>query len=72
MIIGQINKDDDIVKFNLDLRCTECGKKVPGGIKTSEKYYQTEQFKNELESFKDNYRCGICRDRHRVRERRNN
>jgi len=42
------------------------GKKVPGGIKTGESYFQTEAFKIELEDFKRNYLCGICRDKKRL------
>jgi len=41
-------------------------KKVPGGMKTGEKYFQTEAFKIELEYFKKNYLCGICRDKKRL------
>ncbi len=69
MIIGQIDKDDEIVKFDMDLRCTNCKRRVPGGMKTSKKYYQTEQFKTELKIFEERYLCGICRDKERVRER---
>ena len=66
MIIGKISENEKIVKFDIEIHCTNCGKKVPGGLKTSEKYYQTEAFKIELEDFKRNYLCGICRDMKRV------
>ena len=68
MIIGQIDKDEKAVRFNIDLRCTDCKKMVPGGIKTSEKFYGTGPFKVELELFKKNYLCGICRDKKRVKK----
>lgn len=68
MIIGQIDKDEKAVRFNIDLRCTDCKKMVPGGIKASEKFYGTETFKIELELFKKNYLCGICRDKKRVKK----
>ena len=66
MIIGEIKKDEKTIRLNLDISCTNCGKKVPGGIKTSEKYSKTNDFKKEFEEFKKNYLCGICRDRKRV------
>ena len=66
MIIGKIKKNEKQVKLDLDIYCTNCGKKVPGGIKTSEKYYGTKSFLKEVEDFKKNYLCGICRDKKRV------
>jgi len=66
VIIGKINKNEKRVKFLLDIHCTNCGKKVPGGLQASEKFYGTESFKKELENFKKNYLCGICRDKKRV------
>lgn len=42
-------------------------KNVPGGIKASEKYYGTELFEKELELFQENYLCGICRDKKRLK-----
>jgi len=69
MIIGKIGKNEKKVKLNLDIFCTSCGKKVPGGIKTSEKYYGTESFLKEVKDFKKNYLCGRCRDKKRVSKR---
>ncbi len=69
MIIGKIKKNEKKVKLDLDIYCTNCGKKVPGGIKTSEKYYGTKSFLKEVEDFKKNYLCGICRDKKRVTKR---
>ena len=66
MIIGKISKNEKKVKFDVDIHCTSCGKKVPGGLKTGLKYYQTKEFKIELEDFKRNYLCGICRDKKRL------
>ncbi len=66
MIIGKINKNEKRVKFVLDIHCTNCGKKVPGGLQASEKFYGTEPFKKELKQFMKNYLCGICRDKKRV------
>ena len=66
MIIGKIKKNERTIKFDLDIKCTNCGKKVPGGIKTSKKYYDTDEFKLEVKNFKKNYLCGKCRDRKRV------
>ena len=36
MIIGKVGKDEKKIKFNLNLNCTKCGKKVPGGMKSGE------------------------------------
>jgi len=66
VIIGKIQKNEKSIRFNLDLNCSNCQKKVPGGVKVSEKYSKTEEFKKELEGFKKNYLCGICRDKKRV------
>jgi len=69
MIIGKIKKNEKKVKLDLDIYCTNCGKKVPGGVKTSEKYYGTKSFLTEVGDFKKNYLCGICRDKKRVNKR---
>ena len=66
MIIGEIQKGEKTVRLNTEINCSNCGKSVPGGIKTSEKYSRTDEFKKELEEFKRNYLCGICRDKKRV------
>jgi len=66
MIIGKISENEKKVKFDVDIHCISCGKKVPGGLKTGEKYHHTKAFKIELENFKKDYLCGICRDRKRV------
>lgn len=70
MIIGKIDRGDETIRFDIDLRCTDCKKSVPGGMKTSKKYYQTEQFKIDLRVLKEGYLCGICRDRHRTRQKK--
>jgi hypothetical protein len=66
VIIGEIQKGEKTIRLTLDINCTNCGKSVPGGIKTSEKYSKTVDFKTEIEEFKKNYLCGICRDKKRV------
>jgi hypothetical protein len=53
MIIGEIQKDEKTVRLKI-------------GIKASEKYSNTDDFKKELKKFKENYLCGICRDKKRV------
>lgn len=65
MIIGRVLENEKRVKFETDIFCTNCGKKVPGGLQTGESYYQTQEFQVELENFKKNYQCGICRDKKR-------
>ncbi|HJJ23261.1 MAG TPA: hypothetical protein OQH54_06065 [Nitrosopumilus sp.] len=66
MIIGKISENEKKIKFSIEIHCTSCGKKVPGGLKTGERYYQTDTFKKELKDFKKNYLCGICRDKKRL------
>ena len=68
MIIGKHGKDDKMIQIDLDLQCSNCGKEVPGGIKASEKHYGTELFEKELELFQENYLCGVCRDKKRIRK----
>ena len=66
MIIGKINGDEPTIRFSINLSCTHCGKKVPGGLLSSKKYYGTHSFMLEIDDFKKNYLCGICRDKERV------
>jgi hypothetical protein len=70
MIIGHIDKNEKKIKFQLDLNCTKCGKKVPGGLQASENYYGSELFKIEIDNFKKNYLCGICRDKKRTKNKK--
>ncbi len=69
MIIGKFPEDEKMIRFDVEIHCTSCGKKVPGGLKTGETYYQTKAFKTELETMKKNYLCGICRDESRIKEK---
>lgn len=69
MIIGKIEKNEKKIKFHLDIICTKCGKTVPGGMKTSENYFGSDSFKKEIEIFKKNYLCGICRDKKRLADK---
>jgi len=68
MILGKYDKNDKMIQIDLDLHCSNCGKNVPGGIKSSEKYYGTDAFEKELELFQKNYLCGICRDKKRLED----
>ena len=69
MIIGKILKNEREIKFDAEIHCSNCDKKVPGGLKTGQKYFQTEAFKIELTNFKKNYLCGICRDKNRIKNK---
>ena len=69
MIIGKISENDKKIEFQADIYCTNCGKQVPGGLKTGEKFSKTSEFKIELEEFMKNYLCGICRDKKRIKLR---
>ena len=66
MIIGKIKENEKRVKFNIPIHCTECNKTVPGRVITGEEYSRTKAFKIEVDQFKKNYLCGICRDKKRV------
>ena len=69
VIIGKIIGNEPTIRFNLNLNCSTCGRKVPGGMRTSEKYFGSHSFKMELENFEKNYLCGICRDKKRVHDK---
>ena len=66
MIIGKIEENEPPIRFDLNLNCTVCGKKVPGGMLASEKYYGSYSFLLEIDDFKKNYLCGICRDKQKL------
>jgi hypothetical protein len=66
MRFGKINANEEIIKFNLELRCINCNKKVPGGMKSGKNYFNTIEFNKEIEGFKKIYLCGICRDKKRL------
>jgi len=67
MIFGKIGENEQVIKFNLELRCINCNKKVPGGMKSAKNYFKTIEFNKELEEFKKKYLCGICRDEKRIK-----
>ena len=67
MIIGKVYENEPRIKFQIELYCNSCKKKVPGGLQASKKYYQTPEFNVELDDFKKNYLCGICRDKKRTK-----
>lgn len=66
VIIGKISDKDKKIELGIEIYCTNCGKKVPSGLKTGKVFSKTDQFKIELEEFMRNYLCGICRDKKRV------
>ena len=67
MIFGKIKKNEKTIRFNLEIFCSNCGKKVPGGMKASKKFYNSKEFQKEIKNFKEKYLCGICRDKKRTR-----
>ncbi|MBC8516879.1 MAG: hypothetical protein H8D31_08745 [Nitrosopumilus sp.] len=71
MILGKILENDKKIELKIGIHCTKCGKQVPGGIKTGEKFSKTDEFKIELDEFMKNYLCGICRDKKRTKESKN-
>ena len=71
MIIDKISRNEKKIKCDIEIHCTNCGKKVSVELKVGEKYSQTKSFEKELEYFKKSYLCGICRDKKRVQNRIN-
>jgi len=68
MIVGKITKNEKMIKFDRKIHCTNCGKQVPGGLKTGDTYYQSQEFEIEFKEFLKNYFCGICRDKKRTQK----
>ena len=68
MKFGKIEENEKVIKFNLELRCISCNKKVPGGMKSGKNYFKTIEFNKELEKFKKMYLCGVCRDKKRIKD----
>ena len=68
MKIGNFPDSEKKIRLEIEIHCTECGKQVPGGIQTGEKYSQSAEFENDLKELKENYLCGICRDKKRVQK----
>ena len=68
MKIGNFPDSERKIRLEIEIHCTECGRQVPGGIQTGEKYSQSEEFQNDLKELKENYLCGICRDKKRVQK----
>lgn len=65
VILGRIEEGDRRIRLDEDIRCNECRKRVPGGIQTSARFYDSGAFDVALQEFKDKYLCGICRDAQR-------
>ena len=68
MILGKIESGEKTIRINVEIYCNYCGKKVPGGIKVSEQFSKTKEFRIKLKNFKKKYLCGICRDKKRTKK----
>ena len=66
MRFGKIEENEKTVKFDLDLKCSNCKKKVPGGMKSGKSYFETDEFNKNIDEFKKTYLCGVCRDKKRI------
>jgi hypothetical protein len=66
MRIGKFANNEPTIRFVLNLVCTDCGKKVPGGMLSSKKYFGTYSFLLEIDELKKKYLCGKCRDKKRL------
>ena len=53
MIIGKISENEKSVRFDVEIHCTSCGKKVPGGLKTGEKYFKLKNLKQNQRILKE-------------------
>ena len=49
MIFGKIEKNEKIIKFNVEMQCVNCKKQVPGGMKSSENYFNTNEFNKKFQ-----------------------
>jgi hypothetical protein len=67
MKFGKIIDGEKLIEFTEIIKCSNCKKVVPGGMKTGKSYYQSNEFKKELIEFKKKYLCGICRDQKRIK-----
>lgn len=68
MKIGDFPKTDRKIRLEIQIHCTDCGKKVPGGITTGKKYSESSQFQEDIKKLKKDYQCGRCRDKNRVQK----
>lgn len=66
MKIGKFPDSEREIRLEIEIHCTNCDKQVPGGIQTGKKYSQSEKFQKDLKELRENYLCGICRDKKRV------
>ena len=66
MIIGDV-KNKKTVRFEIELHCSSCKKRVPGGMRASEEFVNSSEFEEKISGFKSGYLCGVCRDRKRTR-----
>ena len=66
MRIGKFTDDEPTIRFNLNLKCTKCGRNVPGGLISSENYFGSYGFLLEIDELKKSYFCGKCRDKKRI------
>ena len=69
MILGKIESGEKTINLKVEIYCTNCGRKVPGGIKVSEKFSKTKEMQIKLKDFKKTYLCGICRDKKRIQKK---
>ncbi len=68
MKIGNPPESERMVRLKIKIHCTECGKRVPGGVQTGEEYGRSLEFQKDVKRLKENYLCGICRDKKRVQK----
>lgn len=68
MKVGNYPNDEREIRLNLEILCSNCGKRVPGGILTGENFANSLEFKEEIEQIKRSYLCGICRDKFRIKK----
>ena len=63
MIFKKIEK---IIKFNVKIKCIDWNKQIQGEMKSSENYFNTNEFNKEWKKFQKIYLCGVCRDKKRI------
>ena len=45
MNFGRFSKDEKKIRIEVEIHCSNCQKRVPGGLQTGEKFYKSDEFK---------------------------
>jgi|TARA_B110000467_G_scaffold79269_1_gene71624 hypothetical protein len=51
--LNKLAKNEKIIKFDVEIQFVDCKKRVPGGMKSSENYFNAYEFNKELKISKN-------------------